>query len=336
MRESRLKVTGENAHYHVIDRVIRRRFDLSSDDKEYLAKLMREAEQYTGCRILTYTILDNHMHTLLFVPGDSPKDLSDEEMVKRVRALSTEGDGEEDLGRLLVLSQEGETKEVRALAAKRYVEARRRHERRMHDVSEFVRMVKQRFSQWWNKRNNTFGHFWADRFKSVLVENDAQALATVAAYIDLNSVRAGIVSQPEDYRWSGYGEAVGGKKVAREGIKAVFDESDWRNASKYYRRLLFGMGSQGATDHRGKQKRTIDEAKATAVEAREGEMSIPELLRCRVRYFSDGLVFGSKGFVESVYESRKEWFGEKRRSGARKLKGGDWGELRVLRDLQRN
>ena len=38
MRESRLKVTGENAHYHVIDhvidRVIRRRFDLSSDDKE--------------------------------------------------------------------------------------------------------------------------------------------------------------------------------------------------------------------------------------------------------------------------------------------------------------
>ena len=115
MRESRLKVTGENAHYHVIDRVIRRRFDLSSDDKEYLAKLMREAEQYTGCRILTYTILDNHMHTLLFVPGDSPKDLPDEEMVKRVRALATEGD-DEDLGKLLVLSEKGETKEVQALA----------------------------------------------------------------------------------------------------------------------------------------------------------------------------------------------------------------------------
>ena len=97
-------------------------------------------------------------------------------------------------------------------------------------------------------------YFRVIRFKSVLVENDAEALATVAAYIDLNSVRAGMVKQPEDYRWSGYGEAVGGKQIANEGIKAVFDEGDWRNASKWYRRLLFGMGSQGAEDHGGKSK----------------------------------------------------------------------------------
>ena len=76
------------------------------------------------------------------------------------------------LGRLLALSEDGETKEVRALAGERFLVARRRHEKRMHDVSRFVRMVKQRFAQWWNKRNNTFGHFWADRFMSALVENE--------------------------------------------------------------------------------------------------------------------------------------------------------------------
>jgi hypothetical protein len=34
----------------------------------------------------------------------------------------------------------------------------------------------------------------------------------MAAYIDLNPVRAGMVQDPADYRWSSYGEAVGGGK----------------------------------------------------------------------------------------------------------------------------
>ncbi len=34
----------------------------------------------------------------------------------------------------------------------------------------------------------------------------------IAAYIDLNPVRAGMVADPADYRWSGYGEAIGGGK----------------------------------------------------------------------------------------------------------------------------
>lgn len=38
---------------------------------------------------------------------------------------------------------------------------------------------------------------------------------TMAAYIDLNPVRAGIVTKAEDYRWSGYGAAMGGDEKAR-------------------------------------------------------------------------------------------------------------------------
>jgi len=39
----------------------------------------------------------------------------------------------------------------------------------------------------------------------VLVENSENAKAAVAAYIDLNPVRAKIVADPKDYRWGGYG-----------------------------------------------------------------------------------------------------------------------------------
>ena len=36
------------------------------------------------------------------------------------------------------------------------------------------------------------------------------AVADDAYYIDLNPVRAGMVKDPADYRWSSYGEAIGG------------------------------------------------------------------------------------------------------------------------------
>ncbi|MEP2775665.1 MAG: hypothetical protein ABJZ54_12595 [Luteolibacter sp.] len=46
-------------------------------------------------------------------------------------------------------------------------------------------------------------------FKSVIVESGTAA-RTMAAYIDLNPVRTGMVEDPAEYRWSSYGEAVGG------------------------------------------------------------------------------------------------------------------------------
>jgi putative transposase len=52
----------------------------------------------------------------------------------------------------------------------------------------------------------------------VLLERSEHSLATMAAYIDLNPVRAGMVRDPKDYRYCGYGEAVGGRGQARKGL----------------------------------------------------------------------------------------------------------------------
>ena len=64
-----------------------------------------------------------------------------------------------------------------------------------------------------------------------------------------------------------------------------------------------------------------------------GRLSLAQLLRCRVRYFTDGLVVGSESFIEEFFAARREIFSVSRRSGARRLKGGDWGDLRSARDL---
>ena len=80
--------------------------------------------------------------------------------------------------------------------------------------SWFLRLVKQRFAQWYNKRQARTGALWEDRFKSVLVEGAGPALSAMAVYIDLNPVRAGIVEDPADYRWCGNAEAVAGLNSA--------------------------------------------------------------------------------------------------------------------------
>jgi hypothetical protein len=63
------------------------------------------------------------------------------------------------------------------------------------------------------------------------------------------------------------------------------------------------------------------------------------MLRFRVRYFTDGAVIGSRGFVDEVFGLCRNRFGPKRTSGARKLrgdavKGAAAGVLWSARDLK--
>lgn len=55
----------------------------------------------------------------------------------------------------------------------------------------------------------------------MLVEGAGNPLQTMAAYIDLNPVRAGLVDDPKDYRWCDYAEAVSGSEQARSGLAQV-------------------------------------------------------------------------------------------------------------------
>jgi hypothetical protein len=61
------------------------------------------------------------------------------------------------------------------------------------------------------------------------------------------------------------------------------------------------------------------------------------MLRCRVRYFTDGAIIGSKEFVNAAFESARERFGPRRKDGARRMRGsGDAakGLLWSARDLR--
>ena len=94
-----------------------------------------------------------------------------------------------------------------------YEETIESYHARLRSLKHFEKELKERFSRRFNKTHGCKGTLWQDRFKSVLVE-DGNALRTMAAYIDLNSVPAGLAKDPKDYRWSGYAEALAGSERA--------------------------------------------------------------------------------------------------------------------------
>ena len=232
----------------------------------------------------------------------------------------------------------------------------------MHDLGEFMKTLLARFTRWFNRRYARSGTLWESRFKSVLVE-DGLAARTMAAYIDLNPVRAGMVSDPAEYRWSGYGEAMGGGprgngKKARAGlVRALMahkgyeaDARHWAGqVSKEYRMLLLAEGEeqlQEVVGEDGKRsvkvvrkgmKQGVVEAELAELE-RRGEVALGRILRSRVRYFTDGAVIGSRAFVDGVFAACRDRFGQRRESGARRLRGSAAAAAGILfsvRDLRK-
>ena len=97
-----------------------------------------------------------------------------------------------------------------------------------------------------------------------------------------------------------------------------------------HRLLIFGKGSSPWT-HKGK---LISREQAVKVlEEQNGELSTAVLLRCRVRYFTDGAILGSMEFVHSFADTWQR--GRRYPPRVNPLKGGSWGDLAVIQALRR-
>lgn len=78
-------------------------------------------------------------------------------------------------------------------------------------LSRFMKQVNLTHFHYYRKLYGYFGHFWQDRFKSNIIEADSYLLQC-GKYIELNPVRAGIVSHPAQYPFSSYNFYAQGQK----------------------------------------------------------------------------------------------------------------------------
>jgi REP element-mobilizing transposase RayT len=286
MRIARIKIHGEDAVYHCISRTVNGERLFDEDAKEMFRRQMWQIADYCGASILTYAVMENHFHILVRVPKKAP--ISDEEHLRRYRLLYPEPTRFQTASLAVVETQLKAGGPDAAAWRKQQLAL-------MNDVSAFMKLLKQRFTIWFNKTHNRFGTLWAERFKSVLVQPTGHAVRVVAAYIDLNPVRTGLVDDPKDYRFCGYSEAVAGRKIARAGIIHVIGEDDactWQGAQEYYRLMIIGSGAKPRAGKAAVSENLFEET----VHA-EGKLPLSTTLRCQIRYFTDGGILGGRTFV---------------------------------------
>jgi len=330
-----LKVLGDRvAVYHVMTRTVNGERLFRNREKEVLRKMIWQVADFCGVQVLTYCVMANHFHVLVRVPPatSSGQGISDTELLRRYRVLYPKPTKYQTASIQVLektLAKGGEAAD--AIRGKLLA--------RMGDVSEFMKTLKQRFSVWYNRSHGRYGTLWAERFKSVLVEGKGNPLQTMAAYIDLNPVRAGLVDDPKDYRCCGYAEAVIGVTAAKNGIRDIWgayadggarDELSLAEALQMHRELIFGKraGEAGLSE--------MDRKKALQVLEREDAI-VPKatVLRCRVRYFTDGAILGSQEFVRGFVGAWQRNKGRKYPPKVNPLRGADWQNLATIQGLRK-
>ena len=208
MSRSRILGDGQRCFYHVLSRVIERRFIFDDQGQEYFKKVMRAQEAFSGVRVLTWTCMSNHFHMLVAVDDKESEEVrrelarlmeDDEAFLERLKhlyapeamdevrerlALIRGGDGQSsaaaakgdegagegggEAGAFVVL----DAQEAAQCRARDIAQFKQPYLDRMFALSAFVGEIKQRISLWYNGRNERLGPVWEDRFKSVLVQGE--------------------------------------------------------------------------------------------------------------------------------------------------------------------
>ncbi len=267
-RLRRLKIKGSDAYYHVMSRTVGQEFLLRNNEKDKFVEILEDLSNLFFVKVIGFSVMSNHFH--LLIKMESVQHFDNEIITNRMRDY---------YNREFILSNA----EIYKLKEK------------LGDISEYMKLLKQKFALWYNKQNNRKGHFWSDRFKSVLIEN-GESLLNCLAYIDLNSVRADITTYPEDYKWSSISYRIKNyDQIFFLSMDGISDISKANSIKGYLDYLYFTGDIQNFSPNSRMIKEKID-----------SYLIQPGIFRSKANIFSNSIVLGSYSFVQDSYEK----FGE--------------------------
>jgi REP element-mobilizing transposase RayT len=105
------------------------------------------------------------------------------------------------------------------------------------NFSSAMQHLNGEYATWWNATHERVGHVFQGRFKDQIVQEE-RYLRTLVRYIGMNPVRAGLVTHPEQWQWSGYrciaGLQTSPSFVACEHVLCRFGNADVVDAREGY------------------------------------------------------------------------------------------------------
>jgi len=176
-RRLRIKCPGHAGAYHIVSRTNGQEMRLDRHMKQVILDKIAELQTLFYSSIISYAILDNHLHMLINL--QDPEDIDPKESIERWNRYH-----EKDYRRNASLeSDRGYV--VHALT----------------DISRYMKKLNLLITRAYNRYTGKEGGLWQSRFHSTIFERGASVLQG-AAYIELNSFRASLSKRPEDYEYS--------------------------------------------------------------------------------------------------------------------------------------
>lgn len=288
-RAGRLKFPETNAWYHLYSRIAAHKGVYPLSDPAPMRWLIQIIEHFSTiyfCEVAAFCVMGNHYH--LIVKIDALRPVSRKELRKRTR---------------LMYPSRAAQAEVDLWSDERWEHYRRR----LFEVSEYMRNVQAAFARWYNFNYERRGRFWAERFKSVYLQ-DKRAVLDCMLYVELNPVRAGLVQRPEDWHGSSLSLREVGKDEWLTPLKGFLEQPTEKEALREYRERMYYRGTVPTKPG----QRAISQAVLNKEIARG--FAVRGLYRKRLGYFVDGLAIGTEVFIrdqltrlreEGQYQRRK-------------------------------
>ena len=190
---------------------------MKDDERNDFVSMMRRVAAFGGIRLLGWCIMTNHFHILAHLPV-RPSVIDEDEVLRRVKILKGSAGADRLAGELARLRAQGaEDEAARTLDRLRA---------RMYDLGEFMKTLKQWFTQEYNARYSHVGTLWESAYHDNGVTMKVSDMASVLAYIHLNPIRAAITTGFAEYPWSSLTAARKGDAEAIAGLRFAYDSED--------------------------------------------------------------------------------------------------------------
>ena len=362
------RVSVYDGIYHVTARIANRAMLLAEDEvKDRILGWIVSVAAFSGVEVWAFAIMDNHLHLFVHVPpvpvrywldpgdepcayafgmrppecreplwspaGDSPRGEAGDSPRPSLGFMLDDG---EMLGRLGHLYGPKRAEAIgRSWASLRehgcghlVDEAKERYCRRMYNLSQFVKTLKERVSMWYNAEYGHAGCLWEGRFYSGVVEKDAVVKTVVAAYIGYNPVKAKLVASPADWRWSSYALAVAGNRPYSGFCRRMYElmlgcpweEARMRLESAYADRLPESLSPEALKEMLDDYD---DEAEGSGT-AEGGVYRASQAIRATMKLFSGAYIGRSAEFVRRAVSGLPERFPRAGTRSVRRCRAFRW------------
>ena len=219
MSASNHRIKDYGTVHHLTSRIAHRVYFLKEEERNDFIEIMLRVAEFCGIELVGWCIMANHFHILAYLPKP-PESISNEEIIRRYGFIAGIGGRESLLCEFERWEKQGDT------GARLIADVIQRLRVRMYSISWLMKMLKQWFTEEYNRRNAHKGTMWEATYHDrVLAALTLQDTRDCLCYIHLNPIRAAITPDFDGYDWSSLRAFKRGDPTAIKGMRLVYGET---------------------------------------------------------------------------------------------------------------